>query len=112
MKIADIKLTVLEDPNQPQGYFKLSQVPNLRRIQYTHGSKLRPNNKNLRQAFLKVTTDEGVEGICTTTMTPDQVEILRTQVLGRKPAPTGTPLPNAPQGHPLGLPAPRLVWRL
>ena len=85
MKITDIKLIILEDPDQSQGYVKLTEVPNLRRIQYTHGSLLQPSDKNLRQGFLKVMTDEGVEGICTTTMTPDQVEILRKQVLGENP---------------------------
>ncbi len=66
----------------------LQSPPNLRRIQYTygtHGSIRRPNNKNLRLAFLEVATDEGVEGLCTTTMTPDQVEILRNQVIGEDP---------------------------
>ena len=85
MKITDISLIILEDPSQPQGYFKLSQVPNLRRIQYTHSSDLLPNNRNLRQGILKVMTDEGIDGMCTTTMTPDQVEILRAQVLGENP---------------------------
>lgn len=37
MKITDIKLIILEDPEQPQGYVKLREVPGLRRIQYTHG---------------------------------------------------------------------------
>ena len=85
MRITDIKLIILEDPEQPQGYFKLREVPGLRRIQYTHGSKMIPNNRSLRQSFLKVGTDDGVEGMCTTTMTPAQVEILRTQVLGENP---------------------------
>ncbi|MBM3263082.1 MAG: hypothetical protein FJY97_06600 [candidate division Zixibacteria bacterium] len=85
MKITDIKLIILEDPEQPQGYFKLREVPGLRRIQYTHGSQMIPNDRYLRQSFLKVLTDDGVEGMCTTTMTPIQVEILRTQVLGENP---------------------------
>ena len=34
---------------------------------------------------MQVLTDEGVEGICTTTMTPEQVDILRIQVLGENP---------------------------
>ena len=48
MKISDIKLHILEDPDQPQGYFKLAQVPGLRRTQYTYSSNLLPNDKNLR----------------------------------------------------------------
>ncbi|MBN61874.1 MAG: hypothetical protein CME20_11010 [Gemmatimonadetes bacterium] len=85
MKISKIKLYVLEDPEQPQGYFKLAQVPGVRRTQFTHGSKSLPGDRKLRQSFLEVITDEGVAGLCTTTMTPDQVEILRHQVLGEDP---------------------------
>ena len=33
MKITEIKLITLENPESSQGYFKLRQVPNLRRIQ-------------------------------------------------------------------------------
>ena len=85
MKITDIKLITLEDPDQFQGYFKLREVPNLRRIQYTHGSIAQQDERPLRQAFLKVLTDEGVDGLCTATMRPDQVEMLRKQVVGEDP---------------------------
>jgi L-alanine-DL-glutamate epimerase-like enolase superfamily enzyme len=85
MKIDEVSLIILEDPEHQQAHSKLRQVPNLRRIQYTHGSKPIPTGLNVRQAFLKVRTDEGVEGICTTTMTPEQVAILRTQALGEDP---------------------------
>ena len=85
MKITDIKLIVLEDPERFRGFFKLKEVPNLRRIQYTHGSVSQPDERPLRQAFIKVTTDEGIEGMCTATMRPDQVEILRKQLVGEDP---------------------------
>ncbi len=85
MKITDIKLIILEDPNRYQGYFKLREVPNLRRIQYTHGSVRQTDERPIRQAFLKVLTDEGVDGLCTTVMTPDQVGTLRHQVVGEDP---------------------------
>ena len=85
MKITGIKLYILEDPDQQQGYLELKQVPGLRRIQYTHGSKTHPKSDNLRQHFIRVETDEGIVGMCTTTMTPEQVEVLGTQVLGRNP---------------------------
>ncbi len=85
MKITDIKLFTLEDPDQKEGYVKMYEVPNLRRIQYTHGSKMQPSDRNLQQRFLKVITDEGIEGICTTTMEPKQVEVLRNHALGEDP---------------------------
>ena len=49
MKITAIRLYVLEDPDQPQYYHLLKQVPGLRRTQYTHGSKSHPKGGNLRQ---------------------------------------------------------------
>ena len=85
MKITAVELHILEDPRQPQGTFKLREVPNLRRVQYTHGSKSIPTDRTLRQHFLKVKTDEGIVGVCTTTMTPDQVDIMRNQVMGEAP---------------------------
>ena len=85
MKITEIKLITLEDPESSQGYFKLRQVPNLRRIQYTHGSESVPSDKKLRQSFVVVKTDEDVEGMCTTTMTAEHIDILRAQTLGEDP---------------------------
>lgn len=85
MKITDIKLFTLEDPDQKEGFHKMYEVPNLRRIQYTHGSKTLLTDKNLQQQFLKVITDEGIEGVCTCTMDPKQVDTLRTHALGENP---------------------------
>jgi L-alanine-DL-glutamate epimerase-like enolase superfamily enzyme len=85
MKITEVRLAILEDPEHHSGHFRLRRVPGLRRTQYTHGSQMVPDERPLRQAFLRVGTDEGVEGMCTTTMTPEQVAILRTQVLGQDP---------------------------
>ena len=85
MKITDIKLITLEDPNQKEGYAKMYEVPNLRRIQYTHGSEMQPSDKNLQQKFLKVMTDEGIEGMRTCTMEPKQGDVLRTHALGENP---------------------------
>jgi L-alanine-DL-glutamate epimerase-like enolase superfamily enzyme len=89
MKITDIKLYVLEQPNpRPGRAFRLVQVPNLHRIQYTHtytgqsDDELRP----VRQAFVEVQTDEGIWGRCDTrTLTPDQVDILRHHTVGEDP---------------------------
>ena len=96
MKITGIRLFVLEDPDQPQYYHVLKQVPGLRRTQYTHGSKSHPKGGNLRQHLIRVETNEGIEGMCTTTMDREQVGILRTQVLGKKPAEPGRIVPAAP----------------
>lgn len=83
MKITEVKLYILENPAQTGRALKLIQVPNLRRIQYTHTGL--PGERPAQQAFLEVSTDEGVTGRCTTNMTPAQVEILRNQVLGEDP---------------------------
>lgn len=81
MKISEVRLYVLEAPEgQTSAPLKLTQVPNLRRIQYTH--RRVTGSQPLRQHFLEVVTDEGISGRCTTTMLPHQVEILRNQVLG------------------------------
>jgi L-alanine-DL-glutamate epimerase-like enolase superfamily enzyme len=80
MKITDVKLYILENPEQKSRALKLVPVPNLHRIQYTHTSL--PAERPAQQAFIEVITDEGITGRCTTNMTPGQVEILRHQVLG------------------------------
>ena len=80
MKITAVKLYVLENPASSNRTLKLVQVPNLRRIQYTHtaGQGAQPAQQN----FIEVQTDSGLVGRCTTTMLPHQVEILRNQVIG------------------------------
>ena len=60
-------------------------MPGLRRIQYTHGSVRQEGEIPVRMNFLKVMTDEGIEGVCTKTMTPEQADMLRLQVLGENP---------------------------
>ena len=80
MKITAISLYVLEADGQRSRSLKLIQVPNLRRIQYTHTST--PASQPMNQNFIEVVTDEGISGRCTTSMQPHQVEILRNQVLG------------------------------
>lgn len=80
MKIASVKLYVLENPAQKSRALKLVQVPNLLRIQYTHTDGA--SEKPAQQTFIEVATDAGLRSRCTTTMLPHQVEILRNQVLG------------------------------
>jgi L-alanine-DL-glutamate epimerase-like enolase superfamily enzyme len=82
MKIAAVRLYVLEAPEQPSGVdLQLKQVPNLRRLQYTHQRV--PNNQPVRQNFIEVATDDGLTSRCTTFMLPHQVDLLRRQVLGQ-----------------------------
>ena len=83
MKITDVKLQILENPAGKGRALKLVEVPNLRRIQYTHQGL--PTDKPARQHFIQVFTDQGLQSRCTTTMSPAQVEILRHQVLDENP---------------------------
>lgn len=83
MKITQVKLFILENADQKGRSLQLVQVPNLRRIQYTHTAGA--TGQPARQHFIQVETDEGISGRCTTTMTPTQAEILRNQVLGEDP---------------------------
>ena len=84
MRITDVKLYVLENPDSSGSVIKLGEVPNLRRIQYTHGGSRKPGKKE-RQNFIEVVTDEGISARCTTTMTPEEVEILRNNVEAEDP---------------------------
>jgi L-alanine-DL-glutamate epimerase-like enolase superfamily enzyme len=82
MRIAAVRLYVLEAPEQPVGAdLRLIQVPNLRRYQVTHTRV--PNQQPLRQNFIEVETDDGRVSRCTTFMLPYQVDLLRRQVLGQ-----------------------------
>jgi L-alanine-DL-glutamate epimerase-like enolase superfamily enzyme len=84
VRITDVKLHVLEDPGRTVVVQELVQVPNLRRIQYTHRG--RATGQPMRQAFIDVLTDEGIRGRCDTRpMTPTQVETLRHHVTGEDP---------------------------
>ncbi len=81
MKIAAVRLYVLEAPEQRTDVsLKLTLVPNLRRIQYTHTRV--PTGQPARQNFIEVVTEDGLVGRCTTSMLPHQAPLLRQQVLG------------------------------
>ncbi|MFH1570708.1 MAG: enolase C-terminal domain-like protein [Gemmatimonadota bacterium] len=83
MRIAEIKLYVLENPEGGGRRLGLEEVPGLRRIQYRHRGL--PGGGRPRQSFLEVVTDAGLSGRCTTTMSPGQAGLLRDQVLGVDP---------------------------
>ena len=85
MKITDVKLLTLELPEeQPTSEWKLVQVPNLQRIQYTHTRQKMEGTQKQRANFLKVTTDEGIDSVMTTDsgIGYAQIPILRSQVVG------------------------------
>jgi L-alanine-DL-glutamate epimerase-like enolase superfamily enzyme len=84
LQITDVKLLILEQPDQAARSHRLVQVADLHRIQYTHRG--RPSGRPLRQAFVQVETDEGLIGRCDTqTITPAQVELMRFHVVGESP---------------------------
>jgi len=86
VKITEVKLFVLEDPERKGGGgYQLVQVPNLRRIQYTHKGRPGPAGRPVRQGFIEVGTDEGITGRFTTTMEPGQVDMVRHHVVGEDP---------------------------
>lgn len=84
MRITDVKLYVLERPEEKSGGHQLIQVPSLHRIQYTHRGVA--GGQPVRRSFLEVHTDEGVIGRCDTGMIgPAQLDILRRHVVGEDP---------------------------
>ena len=92
MKITDVKLLILEQPGDPEPgpVPTVMRVPNLRRIQWKGGRepqkevRMRPPSR-ARLSFLEVPTDEGVTGRCTATLQPEQMDLLRAQVVGEDP---------------------------
>ena len=87
MKITDVKLKILEDPQHSAASgHEIAQVAGLRRIQYTHrGRSGATAERNVRQHFVEVYTDEGLMGRCTTTMNAHQVDIVRYHAVGCSP---------------------------
>ena len=85
MKIAEIKLSILERPGG--GEHRLVQVPGLRRIQYTH--KGFPTSRPEYHPFLIVRTDDGIESIAQCTQgvgqAKDMVDLLRGMAIGEDP---------------------------
>ena len=109
MKITAVKLYILEHPDRKGSGHKLVQVPNLRRIQYTH--KGLPSDQLVQQTFIQVETDAGITGRCTTTMSPAQAAIVRNQVLGEDPLDREKLYQMLHKGTRWVYQPPRLVWR-
>jgi L-alanine-DL-glutamate epimerase-like enolase superfamily enzyme len=84
LRITDVRLYVLEDPERMARGHELVRVPGLRRVQYTHSG--RSLDQPARQTFVEVLTNGGVSGRCDTrTITPDQMELLRHHAVGQSP---------------------------
>jgi L-alanine-DL-glutamate epimerase-like enolase superfamily enzyme len=85
VKITDVKVTVVELSGKSSD-LRIIPAGTPRRLRYTH--ERIPNERPLTEMFLRVMTDEGIEGVCTCSspeMTPQVLQVLRTQVIGRDP---------------------------
>lgn len=93
MKITAIKMLTLEQPEEgsPGHLPQLSEVPNLRRIQYRGGRD--PHRRPIetppskpQERFLEVETDEGITGrVTSSTLDISHVGIIRSMALGENP---------------------------
>ncbi|HEV2125186.1 MAG TPA: enolase C-terminal domain-like protein [Chloroflexota bacterium] len=84
MQITDVKVTVVE-LSGTGSVLEIIPVPD-RRLRYTH--RRRETGTQNTELFLRVLTDEGVEGVCTASspgMSRDRLELLKTQVIGSDP---------------------------
>ena len=89
MKITEIKLLTLEsDREQNVGGWQLMPIPNLRDIRITHGRKPGSEKRKVSAQFLRVKTDEGIDSVVSVDLRPfgpDQVDILRSVMVGENP---------------------------
>ncbi len=84
MRITDIKVTVVELSGQGS-ILEIVPVPDAR-LRYTH--RRRPAATPPHELFLRVLTDEGIEGVCTASspsISPPLLELLKAQVIGADP---------------------------
>jgi L-alanine-DL-glutamate epimerase-like enolase superfamily enzyme len=85
VKITDLKVTVVELSSKGRS-LEIVPIGNPRRLRWTH--RATPTTNADREMFLRVMTDEGVEGVCTCgypELTPANLDVLRTQVIGLDP---------------------------
>lgn len=85
MRITDLKVIVVELSDRAR---QLQIIPtgSGRRLRYSHHAIPSPNPSH--EMFLKVSTDQGIDGVCTCSspeMTPAVLDVLRTQVIGSDP---------------------------
>jgi L-alanine-DL-glutamate epimerase-like enolase superfamily enzyme len=85
MRITDVKVTVVALSGEGN-VLEIIPVPDKRRLRYTH-RRIASGGGN-HELFLRVMTDDGIEGVCTASspgMTRDRLELLKTQVIGSDP---------------------------
>lgn len=85
MRITDVTMTVVELPSRASR-LEIIPVPDPRRLRYTH--RRHRVDEPTRERFLRVRTDDGIEGVCTCghpEVTPAILELLRLNVVGTDP---------------------------
>jgi len=87
MKITNVTVHVFEQPGAKDSILEITQVPTLKRMQFTHTRK--PIDKPVYIYVMRVATDEGIEGLCMTRASvgpiSSLVELLRANVIGEDP---------------------------
>jgi L-alanine-DL-glutamate epimerase-like enolase superfamily enzyme len=85
MRIVDVKVTVVELSGS-ESLLEIVPVPDPHRLRYTHRRREAPGRPH--ELFLRVLTDEGIEGVCTASspgMPRERLELLKAQVIGADP---------------------------
>jgi L-alanine-DL-glutamate epimerase-like enolase superfamily enzyme len=85
MRITNLTVTIVELPHSGRS-LEIIPAGSPRRMRWTH--RATPTVQPAREMFLRVMTDEGIEGVCTCSypeLTPQILEILKTQVVGMDP---------------------------
>jgi L-alanine-DL-glutamate epimerase-like enolase superfamily enzyme len=85
MKITDLKVIVVELSTKGRS-LEIVPTGNPRRLRWTH--RATPTAAAGQEMFLRVMTDEGVEGVCTFSypeLTPAILDVLKVQVIGMDP---------------------------
>jgi L-alanine-DL-glutamate epimerase-like enolase superfamily enzyme len=85
VRIVDVKVTVVE-LSGTRSVLEIIPVDDPRRLRFTH--RPRPVEGTPHELFLRVLTDEGIEGVCTASsmgMPKERLELLKAQVIGADP---------------------------
>ena len=85
MRIVDVKVTVVE-LSGTESLLEIVPVPDPHRLRFTHRRRAAPGTPH--ELFLRVLTDEGIEGVCTASspgMPRERLELLKAQVIGADP---------------------------
>ncbi|NDE06003.1 MAG: hypothetical protein EBZ89_01255 [Chloroflexi bacterium] len=82
MRIVEVKAIVVEVPAKARR-LEIIQVPDRFRLRYTHRNL--GSDQPETETYLRVRTDEGIDGICTGAPSPAVMEVLRAQVIGADP---------------------------